>query len=226
MNNNYLDEFNLDEIKKEKFKIYYQVLVKANEYINLTAITDEEEVYIKHFYDSLLLVKNINISNKKILDVGSGAGFPGLCLAIIDDTAEITIVDCLKKRINFLESLKEKLSLKNINLIHARIEDLKELKESFDIVTARAVAKLNILLELCIPYVKVKSCFIALKGNNTQELDESKTAIEKLNIKLKATYVYDLPKDYGKRYIYEFQKEKPTNKIYPRLFFKIKQNPL
>ncbi len=214
------------DVKLNTLDTYYKELVETNEHLNLTAITDYEEVYIKHFYDSLLLTKVIDIDNKNLCDVGSGAGFPGILLAIFTN-CKVVIIDALQKRITFLNNLINKLNLDNVEAIHVRAEDyVKEKRSSFDIVTARAVAKLNILAELCLPLVKVGGYFVALKGSNEEELKEATNAIAILGARLEKTFTFNLPNNYGVRQIYLFKKVKECNKKYPRSFAKIKNNPL
>ncbi len=225
---NLLKDLNIDiSIDKiNKLDLFYNLLIDKNKVMNLTSITDYEEVYIKHFYDSLLLTKVIDLDNKSVCDVGSGAGFPGIPLAIFTK-ANITIIDALNKRINFLNDVISKLKLDNIKAIHARAEEyVKDARSSFDIVTARAVAKLNILAELCLPLVKVGGYFLAMKGSNDEELDEGKNAISILGGEVVDTYTFNLPKDMGKRNIYIIKKVKECKSIYPRVFSKIKNNPL
>jgi 16S rRNA (guanine527-N7)-methyltransferase len=163
-------DITLSNRQLEQFDIYFKFLVEYNEVVNLTAITDEEEVYIKHFYDSILLSKVIDLNSiKSLCDVGAGAGFPSIPLKILYPELNVTIVDGLDKRIKFLTLLCQKLDIKGVNLVHGRAEDYaKTHRESFDIVTARAVARFNILNELCIPLVKVGGHFISLKGKNAQ----------------------------------------------------------
>ena len=218
----------LSDEQINKFEIYYHKLIEVNEYMNLTAITEHDEVYVKHFIDSLYLLKNIDNSKKyDICDVGSGAGFPGLPLAIADKNANVFIVDSLNKRINFLNSLFKELDMTNIIALHNRAEDYaKEKREAFDYVTARAVARLNILSELCLPLVKVGGYFISMKANLDEELDEARSSIEKLGGKIEKVIDYELPYDMGKRKIVLIKKEKPTPKAYPRKFSDIKRNPL
>ena len=162
------------ELSKEmddKFDLYYNELIRVNSYMNLTSITEVNEVYIKHFYDSLTILKALdNKSNISLCDVGSGAGFPSIPLAIVRDDINVTIIDALNKRINFLNELKDKLELKNVIALHERAEDfVKTKRSSFDVVCARAVARLNVLCELCLPLTKVGGLFIAMKGDKGQE---------------------------------------------------------
>lgn len=212
-----------DFIKLDKF---YELLIKYNEVMNLTSITEYDEVYIKHFYDSLLLCKVLDINNKTLCDVGSGAGFPGIPLAIFTNS-KISIIDALQKRINFLNDVIKELDLNNVSANHIRAEEyVKTKRSSFDVVTARAVAKLNVLVELCLPLVRVGGYFVALKGSNEEELKEANNALNVLGAKLVQTYSFDLPREMGKRHIYLFEKVKECSSKYPRSFAKIKTNPL
>ena len=219
------DNFLWDYLKKDSYKIYYQFLIEKNKVMNLTNITEEKDVYEKHFYDSVILQKAIDIKNKSLLDVGSGAGFPSLPLKLYDNSLIVTIVDSLNKRILFLKELVEKLDLKNIELIHSRAEDLK-VKEAYDIVAARAVARLNILLEMTLPFVKLNGYFVAFKSINYEdELNEAKNAIDKLGGRIEKIVVYEINKELSHVLII-IKKVKRTDKIYPRSFGKIKNNPL
>ena len=166
----------------EQFENYYQTLVEWNQKMNLTAITQKEDVYLKHFYDSLTISFDYALSNQSLCDVGAGAGFPSIPLKIVYPELKVTIVDSLSKRITFLKHLIQVLDLKDVDAISARAEEYAvKHRESFDIVTARAVARLNILDELCLPLVKVDGDFITLKGLKAQEeLQEAKQGIEKL----------------------------------------------
>ncbi len=152
---------NLTQKMYDQFMKYYEILIEWNSKINLTAITDFDDVFIKHFYDSLCLVKGIKLTNQSLLDVGSGAGFPSIPLKIVYEDLEITIIDSLNKRINFLKLLTKELNI-NAKLIHGRAEEHKS-RDYYNLVTARAVSNLQVLSELCIPYVKKEGYFIALK---------------------------------------------------------------
>lgn len=211
------------------FEIYYNELVEVNKYMNLTAITEKNEVYNKHFLDSLEIVRAIDASGKFTLcDVGSGAGFPSIPLAIVSDNVEVTIIDALNKRITFLNSLVKKLQLENVIALHKRAEDFaKEKREAFDVVTARAVARLNVLAELCLPLVKLGGLFIAMKGQSgSEELNEAQSALKTLGGEVIKTIEFDLPNDAGKREIIVVKKVKKTPQKYPRIFAKIKEKPL
>lgn len=212
-----------------KFNDYYETLIEVNSYMNLTAITEHDDVYIKHFLDSLSINLAYSFDKKTTLcDVGSGAGFPSIPLAIVNDNVDVTIIDALNKRINFLNDLSNKLSLNNVKAYHKRAEDYaKEKREFFDVVTARAVARLNVLAELCLPLVKIGGYFIAMKGQSAlDELDEAKHAIEILGGKISKVLEFDLPCEAGHREIIVIEKVKATNNKYPRSFAKIKERPL
>lgn len=206
---------------------YYKLLVEWNEKINLTAITKEEDVYLKHFYDSLTMNKIIDLKNyESLCDVGSGAGFPGLVLKIFFPNLKIDLVDSLNKRVIFLDEVIKELELKDISAIHSRIEDyVKDNREKYDIVTARAVTNLSNLLELCIPITKVEGYFIPLKGSN-DELDSCLKALSQLSVSLEDKIVFNLPVENSSRIIYKFKKNKITNKIFPRKYSEIIKKPL
>ena len=206
---------------------FYQLLIEWNEKINLTRITAKEDVYLKHFYDSLTITKVINLnSNITLCDIGTGAGFPGLVLKIIFPNLKITLVDCLNKRINFLNTVIKELNLENIKTIHARIEDYGKInRELFDIVTARAVAPLNILLEYSIPLVKTNGYFIPLKGNLEKE-NNYQNALKVLKCTIIKKEIFNLPKENSHREILLIKKNNKTNKLFPRINSKIKNNSL
>ena len=219
-------DIELTDKQLNQFERYFEVLIEWNDKINLTAITEKKEVYIKHFLDSLYTIKAIDFSNQSICDIGSGAGFPGIPLKIIYPELKLTIVDATNKRIKFLDLLCSELDIE-VNNVHARAEEyIKKNRESFDVVFARAVARLNILSELCIPFVKFKGYFIALKGTNSEEITEGISAIETLGGKVSEVINYELPEMMGKRAIVKVQKIKNTNHKYPRLFGQIKKMPL
>ena len=219
----------LNESQENKFLTYYEELVRVNEYMNLTAITEKDEVYRKHFLDSLEIVRAIKNDGKYTLcDVGSGAGFPSIPLAIVDNNVEVTIIDALNKRIKFLNDLTKKLELSSVNALHKRAEDfVKEVGASFDVVTARAVARLNVLVELCLPLVKVGGVMIAMKGSSgNEELKEALNGIKILGGRVLETIDVELPLESDKRQLIIIYKEKETPKKYPRSFQKIKERPL
>lgn len=227
---NYLEEIiPVSEIQKKQFDLYYQTLSEMSKIMNLTTIIEEEDVYIKHFYDSILCLKKANISNDTLLlDIGSGAGFPGIVLKIIYPNLNVTLLEPTKKRCEFLNNVIEKLQLNGIVVINDRAETyIKKCRECYDIVTARAVASLNILSELALPFVKKNGYFIAMKGQNYQEeLEQSVVAFDSLGGKIEDKYIYELPKNSGNRSVIMIKKIKHTPVIYPRSFAKIKKNPL
>lgn len=216
-------EVELNARQLEQFEIYFTELIDWNEKINLTAITDREGVYVKHFFDSITVKKVCDCSNQSVLDVGSGAGFPSIPLKIVFPDLDVTIVDSLKKRITFLESLTQKLDIK-VKLIHGRAEELPN-KNSYDIVTARAVANLQLLGELCIPYVKKDGVFISLKGPKyKEELEKCNNLFKKLNAKVEKIVEYDVEDNF--RVLLVIKKLNDSAEKYPRRFSKIKSNPL
>ena len=210
-----------------KLDKYYHLLITENEKYNLTNITEETSVYLKHFYDSLTITKAINLDNQKILDVGSGAGFPGLVLKIVFPNIKIDLLDSTAKRCNFLKQVIEELSLNDINVINARAEDYaKENREKYDIVTSRAVAPLKHLLEYSIPMLKINGYFIALKSNLTDELININNYYKKLHLEEPITYEFTLPKENSLRTIYKVKKTAKTDIIYPRQYSQIKKKDL
>lgn len=218
----------LSDRQLEQFEIYFKFLVEYNQYVNLTAITEEEDVYIKHFYDSILVGQVLDLTTvNSICDVGSGAGFPSIPLKIVYPHLNVTIVDGLDKRITFLKQLVSKLGLTNVNLVHGRAEEYaKDHRESFDMVTARAVARANILNELCIPLVKVGGNFVSMKGKNAEEEINEGNSLNILKGKIINQAEYYLPKEESKRVLIVINHfEKCPNK-YPRAFASIKKNPL
>lgn len=220
---NKLKEHNisLSEKQKEQFSLYFDLLIEWNEKINLTAITEKNEVYLKHFYDSITPSFYLDFTNTlSICDVGAGAGFPSIPLKICFPHLHVTIVDSLQKRINFLNELINQLQLDNITLVHSRAEDAgknKSYRESFDIVTARAVANMCVLSEYCLPLCKVNGFFIAFKGSNAiEELNESQKAISILGGKVENQHFFTLPKEDSERAIFVIKKIKKTPRKYPR----------
>ena len=201
-----------------KFQTYYKELITYNEKVNLTAITDEQEVFIKHFFDSCLSHKNIPQSSK-VVDIGTGAGFPGVPLKIIRDDIKLTLVDSLNKRITFLNELKEKLQI-NYDTYHSRAEDFSsnsKHREQYDVAVSRAVARLNTLLEYCLPLVKVGGIFISYKaGDIDQEINESKNALKILGGQILKIEKLNLPNNFGERSLVIIKKIKNTPNKYPR----------
>lgn len=213
----------LNEKQKKQFETYAKMLVEWNEKMNLTSIVDEEGIYMKHFYDSLVPSFDIEIKGS-LCDVGSGAGFPSIPLKIMYPELQVTIVETLGKRVNFLNELARALDIE-INAIHARAEECHELRETFDFVTARAVANMPLLCELCIPLVKVGGKFIVMKGlGGKEELKESQKALRVLGCKV--ANIYESHSEDMTRINIECVKVKATPKGYPRAFAKMKKNPL
>ncbi len=212
----------LSDTQMKQFHRYYELLVEWNEKINLTAITNLEDVYLKHFYDSITLAISLDFKNENysLCDVGSGAGFPSIPIKIVYPNLNISIVDSLNKRIKFLTLLCEELHLDNVNLYHDRAETFgqnKAHRETYDLVTARAVARLNVLSELCIPLVKKGGKFLALKAaKSEEEVIESKKSIAILGGKLVEEVEIILPFNEDKRYVVVIEKKKETPKKYPR----------
>lgn len=212
----------LSDEQLKQYDTYYRLLVEWNDKVNLTAIVEKEEVYLKHFYDSITPSFYIDINKiKTVCDVGAGAGFPSIPLLIAFPHLHVTIVDSLNKRINFLQLLVNELGLsKQVQLIHGRAEDVgrdKEIRETFDLVTARAVARTNVLLEYCLPLTKVNGLFLALKGQYLEdEHRESQKAISILGGKFMNKHSFYLPLEDSERNIIEFHKIKRTPKAYPR----------
>lgn len=208
----------------QQFADYYQMLVKTNEHVNLTRITEENEVYLKHFYDSItgaFAEPRLQNDELTLCDIGAGAGFPSLPLKIAFPQLKVTIVDSLNKRIAFLEELVAKLGLRDVTLIHDRAETFSAKKsnhrEQYDIVTARAVARLSVLSELCLPAVKVNGEFIAYKASAAQaELQQGGAAIKKLGGEVRQKYALTLPVIDEERNIIVIEKVKPTPGKYPR----------
>ena len=216
---------NITEEMLEKLDSYRELLCESNKVMNLTNITEESEVYLKHYYDSLCLIKAIDLnSNLTLCDVGTGAGFPGIVLKIVFPNLNITLLEPITKKCNFLNEVIKKLELKNIEVINDRAEIYgKNSREKFDIVTSRAVSKLGILSELSIPMVKAGGYFIPLKGNIIEEKEKSKEIIQKLDSKIEEIIEYTLPLENSNRTLIKIKKLKKTNDIYPRNYNIIKK---
>ena len=215
--------FELTDKQKQQFKLYFKMLIEVNEHVNLTRITEEDEVYLKHFYDSITPLFTFGAVFKDgatLCDVGAGAGFPAIPLKILKPGLKVTIVDSLQKRLNFLKDLISELGLTDVELVHGRAEDVgqnKLYRERFDIVTARAVARMSVLSEYCLPLVKKGGYFVALKGPKAEdELDDGKKALEVLGGKLIKDEELTLPESEEERTLVLVQKVKSTPKKYPR----------
>jgi 16S rRNA (guanine527-N7)-methyltransferase len=221
----------IDSNQLAQFDIYYQTLVEWNEKMNLTAITEREEVYLKHFLDSISAAFYFDFTKiSSVCDVGAGAGFPSIPLKICFPHLNITIVDSLKKRIGFLEHLSNVLGIEKTQFYHDRAEvfgQREEFREHYDVVMARAVARLNVLSELCIPLVKRNGSFLAMKGMNTpEEVSEANNAIKKLGGVVKEVSHFRLPIEESERYIVTITKQATTPKKYPRKAGTPNRNPL
>lgn len=213
----------LSKQQLEQFEAYYQILVESNKNVNLTAITEKEDVYLKHFYDSLMplwLRPDLFQGPVSLCDVGAGAGFPSIPMKIVKPDLQVTIVDSLNKRIQFLNQLTQELGLEGVETVHGRAEEVgqdKAYRGKFDLVTARAVAALNILSEFCLPLTRKAGYFIALKGQKAEEeVQTAKKAISLLGAKLEEQLNETLPGEESEREIIIIRKTLDTPKKYPR----------
>lgn len=210
-----------DDRLVEKFETYKSLLLEWNEKINLTAITDEKEIYIKHFVDSLSCIcSGVIKSDSRIIDVGTGAGFPGLPLKIYDESLRLTLLDSLRKRINFLESVCTEIGLDGVEFVHSRAEDAgtdKKYREKYDVAVSRAVASLNVLLEYCTPFIKKGGYFVCQKGPAVDdELAAAAKAMKELGIVLEEKLSINLPFTDINHYVLVFRKVSNTPSKYPR----------
>ena len=209
--------FSVEQI--EQFYKYMNLLIEWNEKMNLTAITEPKEIILKHFIDSITILKYID-DNSKLVDVGTGAGFPGVPLSIMNPTLKITLVDSLNKRLIFLQEVVKELNLKNIEIVHARAEEFgqnKNYREKFDIATSRAVANLATLSEYLVPLVKISGKIISMKASNAkEEINDAQKAIEVLGGKIEKIEEFDLPESDIGRTIIIIDKNKCTPAIYTR----------
>lgn len=211
----------LSDEQLEKFARYYELLVEWNEKMNLTGITEREQVYEKHFYDSITPAFYHDFSSvKSVIDVGSGAGFPGVPLKICFPHLKLTILDSLNKRLVFLQEVTKELGLQNVSFVHSRAEDAgrdAKYREAFDMATARAVARMNVLSELCMPFVKAGGVFLVMKGSNVEEeMTEGKKAIKTLGGKTEKVETFQLPEEQSERNIIIIRKQQKTPGAYPR----------
>lgn len=219
--NDVLDILNVDETKKKQFHQFYEILIKWNKVMNLTAITEYEEVIKKHFLDSLSIKKMIDLNEiKTIIDVGTGAGFPGIPLKIVYPNIKVTLLDSLNKRIKFLNNVIDELKLKDIETIHGRAEDIakrKEYRERYDLCVSRAVANLSTLSEYCIPFVRKDGYFVSYKsGNINEEIIESKNAVITLGGEMQDVFKFQLEETDINRSFVKIKKVRCTPKKYPR----------
>jgi len=226
---NSLKEINID-IKEKQLKQlegFYNLLVTENKKYNLTAITEKEQVYLKHFYDSITLYKIIELKEQSLCDIGTGAGFPGLVLKIMFPNLKVTLIESNGKKCNFLNLVKEKLGLDKLTIINERAEIYSiNNREQFDIVTSRAVAPLKHLLEYSMPTVKINGYYVAMKSNIENEIQNIDNYYNKLNIKLEDKITFNLPKENSLRTLLLYKKTKETNKIYPRKYAEIKKKDI
>lgn len=228
-----IEDFGLEANEKvlSDFQEYKELLVEWNQKMNLTGIEDEKEVFIKHFLDSISAVTKGYIQDgMSLIDVGTGAGFPGMPLRICLPKLKVTLLDSLNKRINFLQEVASKLSIDYIEFIHGRAEDFgknEDYREKFDIATARAVAGLPVLMEFCVPFIKIGGYFVCLKGPNANlELEESKKAMEVLGVEYIEKIDVKLPEIDLNHNILIFKKVKNTPSKYPRKAGKVSKNPI
>lgn len=225
-----LSDIALTDEQVEKLTRYYELLIEWNEKMNLTALTEPEDVALKHFCDSILLLKYAEIPDgSSLIDVGTGAGFPSVPVKIVRPDIKLCLLDSLNKRLTFLTEVVNELNLTDVKIVHSRAEDgakKAELREKFDFATSRAVAQLNVLSEYCLPYVKVGGAFIAMKGKySEEEISNAKSAIKLLGGKTVKVDTYNLA-DTSERTIINIKKLSSTDKKYPRTSAKIKSKPL
>ncbi|NMO94187.1 16S rRNA (guanine(527)-N(7))-methyltransferase RsmG [Paenibacillus lemnae] len=211
----------ISDAQLEQFEGYYRILVEWNEKMNLTGITEREQVYTKHFYDSVSLAFFVNMQHvSSLADIGSGAGFPGIPLRICFPHLQLTIVDSLNKRINFLKHVTEELQLKQVEMLHGRAEEVArkhKYRDGFDLVTARAVARLSVLNEFCLPFAKVGGQFAAMKGSDpAEEVKEAARSLKELRGRMKQVHSFSLPVEDSARHIIVIDKTGPTPAKYPR----------
>lgn len=218
----------LDTQTLARYRRYYDILSEQNKVMNLTAIDGEDEAARLHFLDSAALLTLVEAEGKSLIDVGSGAGFPGMALKIACPSLSLTLLDSLDKRVRFLQSLAGELGFSDVQCLHARAEEAPDaLRESFDYAASRAVARLNLLSELCLPFVKVGGFFLAMKGPGAAgEAEEAKRAITTLGGTLRRIAEYPIPGTDTRHSLVLIEKTRPTPRQYPRRWAQIKKNPL
>lgn len=227
--NNYLEKYNLNTFQLKQFEKYYELLIIESKKYNLTTIIDKREVYIKHFSDSLEIINVIDFSKiSTVCDIGSGAGFPGIPLKIKYPHITLSIVESNGKKANFLKMVVDLLELKDVYILNERSEEIdSKYRDYFDLVVARAVSTLPILMELCIPYVKVDGNFIAMKGSNyEEEIETAQKGLKKLKSSIFAIKLYRLDEEMGDRALVIISKKEKTHIDYPRRYAVIKKSPL
>lgn len=226
-----LGELDVSEAQFIKFEQFYDLLISENEKFNLTSITDKQEVYVKHFLDSILIDRlDFDYESKKMIDIGTGAGFPAIPLKIMHDSIAMTGLDALNKRIGFIQMVCKSLELSEMTLIHGRAEDFGQnplYRERYDFAVSRAVAELRLLLEYVMPFVKVDGYFLAYKSLKTKtELDDAQNAMKIMKSKLVDIVEFKLPLDFGTRDIMIIQKTGKLDRKYPRKAGTPKKSPL
>ena len=211
-----------------RYRIYYDYLDEQNRVMNLTAISGEEDSARLHFLDCAALLKEADFAGRRVIDVGTGAGFPGLALKVACPSIELTLLDSLDKRVRFLQTLCKKLGFADVQCLHARAEEAPaQLRQSCDIAVSRAVARLNLLCELCLPFVKVGGLFLAMKGPGAEEeLDEAKRAIAALGGEAEGIRIYDVPGTELEHNVIVIRKVRDTPNRYPRRWAQMKKQPL
>ena len=225
-----LTELKLDADKASQLARYGKLLVEKNQVMNLTAITEYDQVARLHMLDCAAVLTCADLKGKSLIDVGTGAGFPGMVLKIMEPSLELTLLDSLEKRLNWLAEVCETLGITGVRFVHARAEEqaqLPDFREQFDVATARAVAGMNTLSEICLPYVKVGGRFLAMKSvDSGEEVERSATAISKLGGRLEKRFDYTIPGTDISHRIIPVLKVEPTPAKYPRRWAKIQKNPL
>lgn len=226
---NLINELNivLNDEQKQQFELYCKLLLEYNTHTNITAIREESGVYLKHFYDSLTLVKVFDFNYEySVLDVGSGGGFPGLVLAIAFPNLKLTLLDSNHKKSDFQKYIVSELNLNNVTIVNDRAESFFKENIKYDVVVARAVANLSVLSELCIPFVKNSGYFLAMKGDFAEEYQNAFNAITKLGGTIESKFDFKLPISEDSRSIIKIKKIKETPKEFPRMYDKIIKRPL